>query len=288
MRKHSIGRLSPAHFHNRGRALSCLDVGRGARGDDDAHRLARGVSEHVAMARPIVRNHVLDAGYGDRQRAGFSFLPRWLPRRHPAPDARPVFGNLHRSPRFAAATLPLFRLPASSLLARGPGRPSSRRLGCPRACRALDREGRRHGRSARADIPDRHTSVELPVRFCIGRGSGRQCHVLRAARERIARVAAIGAVAKLVPAIGFQQLDERVAFVVVAVDRFVDVIDEQPVSGQCPVVQGPLAVFDQEEPFQKRLVLAGCDPATNLLARMVERTTGTEIVTAAAALGLIE
>jgi len=43
-----------------------------------------------------------------------------------------------------------------------------------------------------------------------------------------------------------------------------------------------LAVFDQEEPFQKRLVLAGCDPATNLLARMVERTTGTEIVTAAA------
>ena len=43
-----------------------------------------------------------------------------------------------------------------------------------------------------------------------------------------------------------------------------------------------LAVFDQEEPFQKRLVLAGCDPATNLLARMVERITGIEVVTAAA------
>jgi molybdate-binding protein len=43
-----------------------------------------------------------------------------------------------------------------------------------------------------------------------------------------------------------------------------------------------LAVFDHGEAFQKRLVLAGCDPATNLLARMVERITGVEIVTAAA------
>ena len=43
-----------------------------------------------------------------------------------------------------------------------------------------------------------------------------------------------------------------------------------------------LTVFDQNEAFQKRLVLAGCDPATNLLARMVERITGVEIVTAAA------
>jgi molybdate-binding protein/DNA-binding XRE family transcriptional regulator len=43
-----------------------------------------------------------------------------------------------------------------------------------------------------------------------------------------------------------------------------------------------LAVFDHGETFQKRLVLAGCDPATNLLARMVERITGVEIVTAAA------
>jgi len=43
-----------------------------------------------------------------------------------------------------------------------------------------------------------------------------------------------------------------------------------------------LAVFEPGETFQKRLVLAGCDPATNLLARMVERVTGIEIVTAAA------
>ena len=33
---------------------------------------------------------------------------------------------------------------------------------------------------------------------------------------------------------------------------------------------------------QKRLVLAGCDPATGLLARMVERISGVEIVSAAA------
>ena len=46
--------------------------------------------------------------------------------------------------------------------------------------------------------------------------------------------------------------------------------------------QARLAVFDQGEAFQKRLVLAGCDPATNLLARMVERIAGVEIVTAAA------
>jgi molybdate-binding protein len=43
-----------------------------------------------------------------------------------------------------------------------------------------------------------------------------------------------------------------------------------------------LAVFDQAEPFQKRLVVAGCDPATNLLAGMVTRITGIEVVTAAA------
>jgi molybdate-binding protein/DNA-binding XRE family transcriptional regulator len=44
-----------------------------------------------------------------------------------------------------------------------------------------------------------------------------------------------------------------------------------------------LAVFAKEEPgAQKRLVLAGCDPATGLLARMVERISGVEIVSAAA------
>ena len=44
-----------------------------------------------------------------------------------------------------------------------------------------------------------------------------------------------------------------------------------------------LAVFAREEPAaQKRLVLAGCDPATGLLARMVEKISGVEIVSAAA------
>jgi putative molybdopterin biosynthesis protein len=43
-----------------------------------------------------------------------------------------------------------------------------------------------------------------------------------------------------------------------------------------------LVVFAKEEAGQKRLVLAGCDPATGLLARMVERISGVEIVSAAA------
>ena len=44
-----------------------------------------------------------------------------------------------------------------------------------------------------------------------------------------------------------------------------------------------LAVFAREEAeAQKRLVLAGCDPATGLLARMVEKISGVEIVSAAA------
>jgi putative molybdopterin biosynthesis protein len=44
-----------------------------------------------------------------------------------------------------------------------------------------------------------------------------------------------------------------------------------------------LVVFAKEEhAAQKRLVLAGCDPATGLLARMVERASGVEIVSAAA------
>jgi putative molybdopterin biosynthesis protein len=43
-----------------------------------------------------------------------------------------------------------------------------------------------------------------------------------------------------------------------------------------------LVVFAKEEAGQKRLVLAGCDPATSLLARMVERVSGVEIVSAAA------
>jgi putative molybdopterin biosynthesis protein len=43
-----------------------------------------------------------------------------------------------------------------------------------------------------------------------------------------------------------------------------------------------LVVFAKEEAAQKRLILAGCDPATGLLARMVERISGVEIVSAAA------
>jgi molybdate-binding protein len=43
-----------------------------------------------------------------------------------------------------------------------------------------------------------------------------------------------------------------------------------------------LVVFAKEEAAVKRLVLAGCDPATGLLARMVERISGVEIVSAAA------
>jgi molybdate-binding protein/DNA-binding XRE family transcriptional regulator len=43
-----------------------------------------------------------------------------------------------------------------------------------------------------------------------------------------------------------------------------------------------LVVFAKEEAALKRLVLAGCDPATGLLARMVEKISGVEIVSAAA------
>lgn len=43
-----------------------------------------------------------------------------------------------------------------------------------------------------------------------------------------------------------------------------------------------LVVFAKEELGQKRLILAGCDPATGLLSRMVERMSGVEMVSAAA------
>jgi putative molybdopterin biosynthesis protein len=43
-----------------------------------------------------------------------------------------------------------------------------------------------------------------------------------------------------------------------------------------------LVVFAKDEAAQKRLVLAGCDPATGLLARMVEKISGVDIVSAAA------
>jgi len=47
-----------------------------------------------------------------------------------------------------------------------------------------------------------------------------------------------------------------------------------------------LVVFAKEEASQKRLVLAGCDPATSLLSRMVERVSGVEVVSAAASSNL--
>jgi molybdate-binding protein/DNA-binding XRE family transcriptional regulator len=43
-----------------------------------------------------------------------------------------------------------------------------------------------------------------------------------------------------------------------------------------------LLVFSKAEAAQRRLVLAGCDPATGLLARMVEKNTGVEVVCAGA------
>jgi len=43
-----------------------------------------------------------------------------------------------------------------------------------------------------------------------------------------------------------------------------------------------LVVFAKDDSPQKRLVLAGCDPATGLLSRMVEKISGVEVVSAAA------
>jgi molybdate-binding protein/DNA-binding XRE family transcriptional regulator len=43
-----------------------------------------------------------------------------------------------------------------------------------------------------------------------------------------------------------------------------------------------LLVFSKDEAAKKRLVLAGCDPASSLLSHMVERCSGVEIVSAAA------
>ena len=49
-----------------------------------------------------------------------------------------------------------------------------------------------------------------------------------------------------------------------------------------PAGRADLVVFAKEEAAQRRLVLAGCDPATALLSRMVEKISGVEIVSAAA------
>jgi len=47
-----------------------------------------------------------------------------------------------------------------------------------------------------------------------------------------------------------------------------------------------LVVFAKEEAAQKRLVLAGCDPAVGLLSRMVEKISGVDIVPASASSNL--
>ena len=47
-------------------------------------------------------------------------------------------------------------------------------------------------------------------------------------------------------------------------------------------IRASLVVFAKDEAAQKRLVLAGCDPATGLLSRMVEKISGVEVVSAAA------
>lgn len=48
------------------------------------------------------------------------------------------------------------------------------------------------------------------------------------------------------------------------------------------LARAQLMVFGRGEELHKRLLLAGCDPATSLLSRMVERAAGVEIVPAAA------
>ena len=52
--------------------------------------------------------------------------------------------------------------------------------------------------------------------------------------------------------------------------------------GRVDLGRTELMVFAKEEAAQKRLLLAGCDPATSLVSNMVERISGIEIVSAAA------
>ncbi|MBL8178009.1 MAG: helix-turn-helix domain-containing protein [Bryobacterales bacterium] len=56
------------------------------------------------------------------------------------------------------------------------------------------------------------------------------------------------------------------------------ILQEAPVNGR----QAALMVFAKEEASHHRLLLAGCDPATSLLANMAERASGIEIISAAA------
>jgi putative molybdopterin biosynthesis protein len=54
------------------------------------------------------------------------------------------------------------------------------------------------------------------------------------------------------------------------------------IEGALAASRGELAIFAPDDSTQKRLVLAGCDPATSLLSRMVERASGVEVTTAGA------
>jgi putative molybdopterin biosynthesis protein len=55
------------------------------------------------------------------------------------------------------------------------------------------------------------------------------------------------------------------------------------VTGSASQNQKPkLRLFSEEESLRNKIILAGCDPATSLLARMVERLSGVEIVHAPA------
>jgi putative molybdopterin biosynthesis protein len=50
------------------------------------------------------------------------------------------------------------------------------------------------------------------------------------------------------------------------------------VTGQARAKRAKLSLFSEEESMRNKIVLAGCDPATSLLAKMVERLSGIEIV----------
>lgn len=49
-----------------------------------------------------------------------------------------------------------------------------------------------------------------------------------------------------------------------------------------PTGKAKLTVFAKDEGHQKKLIVAGCDPATGLLSRMVEKVSGVEMIPAAA------
>ena len=61
-----------------------------------------------------------------------------------------------------------------------------------------------------------------------------------------------------------------------------DAVVQHATKSTARTTRADLLVFAKDEGAQARLVLAGCDPATNLLSRMVEKATGVEIVSAAA------